>query len=150
MRTTSSVEAFNSFLNRSILKRDHFFKFIERLKLHDSRKTDDFFNLIHDNVLPKHQLERTKKRDQLREEKIKLYSFLLDRKEITFEQFLEEMATDKDCMCIVDNSFHCDNSHAYFDIYSTADVHDYYNSSLEMSEESVSTDDDTDDTENFE
>lgn len=57
MRTTSSVEGFNSFLNRSVRLRDHFFKFVESLRLHESRKTDELFNIIHDKVLPKKQLQ---------------------------------------------------------------------------------------------
>lgn len=91
MRTTSSVEGFNSFLSRSIKKRGHFFKFVQDLKMHESRKTDSLYNTIHDQ-LPKGQLERTKKKDRLREEKINLCTVQLENNLINLEQFLVRMA----------------------------------------------------------
>lgn len=97
MRTTSSLEGLNSVLNRSILKRAHFFRFVERLRYHESRKANDMMNLTIDD-LPQSQFEPKHMKDRERKEKIKYYTNLLDKKIITVEQFLEEMASDDNRM----------------------------------------------------
>lgn len=96
MRTVSSLEAFHSSLNRSMPKRSNFFKFIDGIKLHESRKTDRMFNLF--NNIVSSILKRKHKIDQERENKIKNFTRLLDDKQITIEKFLQAMAADKNCM----------------------------------------------------
>lgn len=44
MRTTSSLEAFNSALNRTLPRRANFFKFVQCLKTHEFSKFSDIFN----------------------------------------------------------------------------------------------------------
>lgn len=73
MRTTSSLESFNSALNRSIPKKANFFTFVQRLKLHESRKADQMSNIINDK-LPQNHFERKHYCDRKREEKIRLHS----------------------------------------------------------------------------
>lgn len=93
MRTTSSLEAFNSALNRSIPKKANFFTFVERLKLHESRKADQMCNLINDS-LPQNHYERKHERDQKREEKIQFYTELLCSGKINTRGFLGAMADE--------------------------------------------------------
>lgn len=93
MRTTSSLESFNSALNRSIPKKANFFTFVERLKLHESRKAEDMHNLVNDK-LPKNQYERKHYCDQKREEKIRFNTELLHKGIINTSGFLAAMADE--------------------------------------------------------
>lgn len=93
MRTTSSLEAFHSVLNRTIAKGPNFFKFIERLRLHESRAADRMHNLAHD-ILPDKQFQARLKRDQDRDEKIRHHTGLLCNGAITPEEFLDAMAAE--------------------------------------------------------
>lgn len=97
MRTTSSLESFNAVLNKSIAKRANLFKFIPRLRLHESRKADEMYHLAHD-ILSPDQFMRRKKKDRIRDEKIKLLTSKYLKGNITNQKivsFLDEMALDK-------------------------------------------------------
>lgn len=91
MRTTSSPESNNSKLNRSIPKRANFFKFVDQLKVQESSRLTDFYNLANDNP-HENSFERRRKRDQERDSKIKTQSDLLKENKISIKEFLEEMA----------------------------------------------------------
>lgn len=93
MRTTSSLEGFHSVLNRSVPKKGNIFTFIARLKIHESRKTDDMFNLIYHNKSPKHY-EPKHKKDKKREEKIRINTDLLRNGTFNTSSFLAAMAED--------------------------------------------------------
>lgn len=79
-----------------MVKKAHFFKFIEGLKLHESRKTDHLYNLLC-GTTPNERFSRSKPRDQERDHKIKFYTNLLSEGEISIKDFLRAMATDENC-----------------------------------------------------
>lgn len=89
MRTTSSLESFNAVLNRSIAKRPNFYKFVERLKLHESRAADQMYNAVHG--LQK-CLEPHHEKDRQRAEKIKHFTKLICNRKLTPQEFLNAMA----------------------------------------------------------
>lgn len=91
MRTTSPVEAVNSVIQRSFPKQTSIFKFTESLKLHESIKATDLYQLEKNDVISPH-LERRRKEDRARDEKIRKWSALLNNNEITVTKFLEEMS----------------------------------------------------------
>lgn len=92
MRTTSSLESFNSVLGRSFPRHPHIFRFIDRLRLHEFSKSLDLMNLIKDDV-PDSQFQRRRLLDRQREDKIKYFTHLLRTDdEITPADFLEAMA----------------------------------------------------------
>lgn len=95
MRTTSSVESLNSQLSRSFAKHAHVFKFIDSLKYHEFDKTLIMFKLAKTSALPKGQLERRRKKDKERDEKIKYFSDLLKDGSISVGEFLESMANKR-------------------------------------------------------
>lgn len=95
MRTISSLESFHSVLNRSCTQKNHFFKFVEALRLHESRKADQFFTLI--QGLPATRFQRNF-RNQQRENQIKYYTDLLSNKTFDVKQFLQAMADNRNCM----------------------------------------------------
>lgn len=97
MRTTSSLESFNAILNRSIAKNAHFFKFLLRLRIHESRKTDEMHYMAH-HILPDSQFERRKQRDRERENKIQFFSAKLLSGRFTTAEFLLAMAADENGM----------------------------------------------------
>lgn len=92
MRTTSSVESLNSVIGRSFPKHPHILKFIGHLKLHEFTKSYDLSNLTKSDTPPK-QLERKRKADREREEKIVFFTKKLKAKEISASEFLDAMAT---------------------------------------------------------
>lgn len=94
MRTTSSLESFHRVLNQSIETHSTFFKFVTRLRLHESHKTDGMNDLAH-NVLSNSHYERRKQRDRERELKIQFYSAKLFSGQFTVSQFLLAMAADE-------------------------------------------------------
>lgn len=94
MRTTSSLESFNNILNRSISKHTHFFKFLCRLRIHESRKTDEMF-YVTNYILPDSHFERRKERDRNRETKIQFFTAKLLSGQFTINQFLLAMAADE-------------------------------------------------------
>lgn len=95
MRTTSSLEAFNLQLNKAIEKNPNFFKFVNRLKIHESRKADHFISLVQDGLTDV-ALKMKHKKDQERNEKIKLNTDLLLTGKSSITEFLNTMAVT-DC-----------------------------------------------------
>lgn len=77
------------------MQKKHFFKFVEGLRLHESRKADHFFSLI--QGLPATRFQRNF-RNQKRESDIKYYTNLLFDKTFSVKQFLHAMADDVNCM----------------------------------------------------
>lgn len=94
MRTTSSLESLNATLSRWFPYHPHIYKFLECLKLHEYSKALDMLDAVKTVVSPK-QLQRRKKKDQQREEKIKYLSdlFIYDET-MSAELFLELFAAD--------------------------------------------------------
>lgn len=101
MRTTSSLESFNSSLNRSVAKKKNYYTFFERIQLHESRNADKMYNLAHD-VLPDKQFEPRHESDRERDRKIKLNTELLCKQETNVEEFLNAMAADDESMHTID------------------------------------------------
>lgn len=93
MRTTSSLESFNAYLNRTIPKRGNLFKFMSRLKYHECRKADRMHNLVH-NFVPQKQFERKTLKDRLREAKIEKATDLLS-KGASIGDFLNALANEE-------------------------------------------------------
>lgn len=92
MRTTSSVESLNSKLNQKCPKRGNIFDFIKSLQLFEFGKAYDMRRLF--SFVPKRQMQRKRKVDRVRDEKIKVHSAALKKNEITVAQFLDLMAQD--------------------------------------------------------
>lgn len=92
MRTTSSLESFNSVLGRLFPRHPHLFRFIDRLRLIEFSKTLDLMDLI-ENELPDDQFQRRRLRDKKREEKIKYFTIQLQTDgDMSPADFLEAMA----------------------------------------------------------
>lgn len=92
MRTTSSLEAFNSALNKTLPRRANFFKFVQCLKTHEFSKFSDLFN--HFNSLCEIKV-RKRKLDRIRDQKIKRNFNLFNTKKIKLSEYLEAVsATD--------------------------------------------------------
>lgn len=104
MRTTSSLEGFNSVLNRTIAKHPNFFKFVERLRIHESRKADDMIALVQDPVSKK-QLEPKHKKDKDRNDKIKHFTDLLCAHKLTVADFLDAITSSNDGMSRIKKNF---------------------------------------------
>lgn len=98
MRTTSSLEAFNAVLKRSIVQRFNFFKFISRIRFHECRKSERMHNLANDNVTESHYVRR-KRNDQDREAKIARVTMMLTKNMITVKQFLQIISTEDESKC---------------------------------------------------
>lgn len=94
MRTTSSLESFNSKLNKCIPRKTNFFRFIERLKIVECEKSFVFYNSANDiNVKKNERIRRKREEDQKRDGKILQFSDLLDNGKITVKQFLYGVAS---------------------------------------------------------
>lgn len=91
MRTTSSVEAINSSVQRDFPGKTNIFKFTDSLKLYESEKSSDLHCLSKETNLDK-QLQRRRKEDRIRDAKIKANTDLLKVGAITAIEFLEAMA----------------------------------------------------------
>lgn len=91
MRTTSSLEALNSVIQRSFPAQTNIFKFVESLKLYEARKTTDLYQLSLRNT-PSRKLERKRTADREREIKIQYFTRLLKDGEITVTTFLKSMS----------------------------------------------------------
>lgn len=97
MRTTSSLEAFNAVLKRSIAQRFNFFKFVARLKFHECRKAERMHNLVHDALSELHYARR-KIKDQEREVKIQKVTMMLTEGKLTIMEFLQAMSNEDESM----------------------------------------------------
>lgn len=87
MRTTSSLEAMNSVIQRTFPSKTNMYKFMENLKMHEAIKSSDMYQLSMDFVTNEH-LERRRKEDKIREEKIKTCNEMLENEEISVAEFL--------------------------------------------------------------
>lgn len=92
MRTTSSVESINSAIQRSFPDTTNIFKFIDSLKMYESIKSYDLHQLSL-GEMSNNQLERKRKIDKERQEKIKYLTRKLQIGEITVAAFLESMSS---------------------------------------------------------
>lgn len=96
MRTTSSMESLNAALRRIFPNHPHIYKFMECLQLHEFSKSVDMIEAVKTEASIK-QLERRKKVDQRREEKIRKLTVLLKTDpNMSPGRFLESMATKGD------------------------------------------------------
>lgn len=91
MRTTSSLEAINSVIQRSFPGQTNIYKFIESLRLYESRKSEDLYKMSTSGISNR-QLERKRAVDKEREEKILYFTTQLKNGEISTSLFLESMS----------------------------------------------------------
>lgn len=96
MRTTSSVEALNSVIQRSFPGQTTIFRFIESLRLHESIKSSDLYQLSLGEISNK-IMERRRALDRHRDVKIKRLTTQLKNGEISVNVFLEAMS-EKDVL----------------------------------------------------
>lgn len=94
MRTTSSIEAINSVIQGSFPEKTNIFKFTDSLKLYESIKASDLYQLILGNI-SNTQLERKREKDKLRDKKIRRLTRKLKKQTISVEQFLQSMSQEK-------------------------------------------------------
>lgn len=92
MRTTSSLESLNSQLSRTFPTHGHIWQFIEQLKFHEFSKSQEMAKVSKTNILD--EQPKTKKARE-RNERIKLFSNLLNEQKISRFEFLEAMAGGK-------------------------------------------------------
>lgn len=88
MRTTSSVEPVNSVIQRSFPKKTNIFKFIEHLKLFESIKSTDLYQLAQGEITSQ-KLERKRAEDKQRENRIIVCSDKLKNGDISVVEFLK-------------------------------------------------------------
>lgn len=96
MRTTSSLEGMNSVLRRMFPLHPGIFKFMERLQYHEFAHQLKFFKLLReDHPMESQQFIRRRRKDQLRDAKIKhcLHELLVSP-DFTVGDFLESLAND--------------------------------------------------------
>lgn len=90
MRTTSSLEAMNSALNRTSPPHRHIFKFIDHIRLHEFGKSLDLLNLEKNDV--SEEFQRKRKLDKERKERISHFTNELQKEAISVREFLEAMS----------------------------------------------------------
>lgn len=107
MRTTSSLEAINSVIQRSFPGHTNIYKFIESLRLYDAQKSENLYKLSINDISNK-QLKRKRVVDREREEKILYFTEQLKNGGISITLFLESMSgtdilpgTGKNCLKIL-------------------------------------------------
>lgn len=93
MRTTSSLESLNSVIQRGFPKNTHIFKFTDALKLFESEKSSDLYQLSLEKPSDR-DFGRRRKKDILRNEKIKRNTELLENDMISVLDFLQNMVKD--------------------------------------------------------
>lgn len=93
MRTTSSVEAMNSVIQRTFPEQTQIFKFVNSLRMFESIKSTDLYQISRGYFTNQH-LQRKRAEDRKREEKIKTLSTLLNNETISVPQFLESMSAN--------------------------------------------------------
>lgn len=94
MRTTSSLEAMNSQIQRMLPVKRHLYKFIESLQLHESIKSSDLYQLSTGNITNR-QLEKRRIEDRVRDAKIKSLTEQLKMRKISVWNFLKSMSDVK-------------------------------------------------------
>lgn len=90
MRTTSSLEALNAIIQKTFPAQTTIFKFVESLRLLESRKSCDLYQLT--SGISNQHLERRRAADKKRNDKIIHYTGQLMNGEISVAVFLEAMA----------------------------------------------------------
>lgn len=119
-------------------KKNHFFKFIEGLRLHESRKADHFHSLIHGVSATRFQKNDLNKQ---REQKIKSCTDKWLNETFSVAQFLQAMSDDDNGKCDWNIVF---ISYNFFNlILFIADIHDFdseYSSDEDEEEENSSED----------
>lgn len=96
MRTTSSLEGLNSVIQKTFPKTTTIFKFAESLRLYEASKSTDLYQISTGQITTP-QLERRRKADRERDEKIKYLSAELNNGYISIVQFLVSMS-EKDIL----------------------------------------------------
>lgn len=91
MRTTSSLEGMNSDVQRDFPAQTTIFKFTDALKMHESKKSSDLHTLSLEKVSDQ-QLQRRRKEDRVRDDKIREFTALLKDGQISVLDFLKSMA----------------------------------------------------------
>lgn len=91
MRTTSSVEAMNSVIQRSLPRNTNIYKFTSNLQLHEAVKSSSLYQISLGEITNKN-FERKRREDKLREEKISFFTKLLKDGKISVDEFLECMS----------------------------------------------------------
>lgn len=94
MRTTSQLESVNSSIQRSFPKSPNIFTFIENLRLFDSIESTNLYQLRLGSITNP-RLEKQRQEDRKRNEKIKLCTESLKKKELTVLNFLSIMADEQ-------------------------------------------------------
>lgn len=92
MRTTSSIESLNSVIQRKFPKSRNIYSFIEGLRLQDSIKSSDLYQISIGNITNQ-QLMRKRPSDQYREQKIQSFSARYQQGNISIETFLKLLST---------------------------------------------------------
>ena len=93
-RTTGAVEAVNSSIQQLFAKRPNILQFTDYLRLYDSIKTTDLYQLLQKEILnEKYARKRTE--DRKRDQKIKHFTDLLKAKEISISEFLQAMSSSE-------------------------------------------------------
>lgn len=87
MRTTSSLESFNSVINRTVTQHANIFKFMDGIKLIDFAKNLELVELSKDSA--RQPTTRKRLADQKREERIQNTTERLHRSQITPSEFLD-------------------------------------------------------------
>lgn len=91
MRTTSSLEALNSVIQRSFPAKTTIYKFTDSLKLHESIKSSDLHSMC-EGEIGVEQFERRRKKDRERNAKIRKFTLHLINEEITVSEFLQAIS----------------------------------------------------------
>lgn len=87
MRTTSSLEAMNSVIQRTFPSKTNIYKFITNLKMYESIKSSEMYQLFMEGVTSQ-QLEKRRVEDRLRQEKIKTHTKMMKDGTISVADFL--------------------------------------------------------------
>lgn len=94
-RTTSPLEGINSYIQRTFPTNTTIFQFVDSLKLHETRKSTDLYQLSTGSITNPELKRRAI--DQERDEKIKYFSQKLKTGKISIASFLISMA-DRDLL----------------------------------------------------
>lgn len=93
MRTTSSLEGLNSVIHALFPKKPTIFKFAKNLRLFEASKATDLYQISTGSITtPK--LERKRKADRDRDEKIKNLTAELNKENISVTDFLVFMSEE--------------------------------------------------------
>lgn len=90
MRTTSSIETMNSWIQKIFHPKPHIFKFIENLRMHESCMSTELYGLplLDENMKDQKFWPRVRPEDQIREDNIRLGIHRLQNGHISIDAFL--------------------------------------------------------------